>query len=67
MIVEPCDDNQLNRKLKSPFVFSSKFLVTMHFFENALLVGDMFFNEILVTDLGAVDTKKTVYNNLAKL
>ena len=59
MIVEPCDDNQLNRKLKSPFVFSSKFLVKMHFFENALLVADMFFNEMLVTDLGAVDSKKT--------
>ena len=65
MIVEPCDDNQLNRKLKSPFVFSSKFLVTMHFFENALLVTDIkcFVDkfEILMTDLGGVNTEKFMF------
>ena len=59
MIVEPCDDNQLNRKLKSPFVFSEKFLATM-IFEKALLmtdvndVGDKF--EVLVTDLTVLST-----------
>ena len=60
MIVEPCDDNQLNRKLKSPFVFSEKFLATMHFpltrvgDECRTYVGDIF--EMLVTHLAIVVT-----------